>query len=388
MSHQLDLSRTSHMDVLGLDIGGANLKAASLSGQARSLAWPLWRHPVGLAEQLRELLAEFPTCPRVAVTMTAELCDCFPDKSTGVRHILDNVCRALPQSEIQVWTHTDEFFSVPHACERPHLVAAANWRALARFAARVVQDVLPTDWPDRSSPKYTDGESESKRTSVAPPHGQWELLLDVGSTTTDLIPLREGELATNSRSDWERIQRGELLYLGARRTPLCALVPCFRWKDTLIYTAAEYFADFYDALLMLRLVPEQPDYILTADGRPATFSAARQRLARMLCADAHEVSDEVLVALAEAALSAWEERFRKTWQQVLRTFSTPPRGVILAGEGEILARHGLGQVRYDGRIISLEEIFGSAISRCACAYAAAWLLDRYGNSKVAHGSSA
>ena len=76
------------MTCLGLDIGGANLKAADGRGWAKSVSFPLWRDPHGLAGALDALVQNAPVSERLAVTMTGELCDCFSSKIEGVRHIL------------------------------------------------------------------------------------------------------------------------------------------------------------------------------------------------------------------------------------------------------------------------------------------------------------
>ncbi|GBD37729.1 hypothetical protein HRbin36_02865 [bacterium HR36] len=201
----------------------------------------------------------------------------------------------------------------------------------------------------------------------------WHLLLDVGSTTTDLIPLNDRGPTTSSRTDWHRLLRGELLYLGARRTPLCALLRPLPARDSVLFPAAEFFADIYDAFLILGLQPERPDYQLTADGRPATLPAARQRLARMLCADACELEEKDLVGIAQAALAEWQHRFCKVWQRSIQRFGRPPRSIVLAGEGEWLARRCLRHVGYTGSLISLAEQLGPALSQAACAFAVAWL---------------
>ena len=63
---------TTNQHIVGLDIGGANLKAASVDGQAVSRAFAIWREPDRLGEQLNSLLASLPTADALAVTMTAE----------------------------------------------------------------------------------------------------------------------------------------------------------------------------------------------------------------------------------------------------------------------------------------------------------------------------
>src|SRR6188508_841938 len=99
------------MSWLGLDIGGANLKAATAAGWARSVPFALWRDPEGLAAALAELLRSAPAADRLAVTMTGELCDCFRTKQEGVLHILRAVREAANGREICVYLVNGRFAS-------------------------------------------------------------------------------------------------------------------------------------------------------------------------------------------------------------------------------------------------------------------------------------
>src|SRR5947208_12344274 len=91
-------------DAIGLDVGGANLKAATASGQAVTVPFELWRHPDRLPVQLAGIRDRWPDVSVVAVTMTGELCDCFPTKRDGVRHILAAVAAAFPCCRTGVWS--------------------------------------------------------------------------------------------------------------------------------------------------------------------------------------------------------------------------------------------------------------------------------------------
>ena len=102
--------------VLGLDIGGANLKAAHTSGAAKSVPFALWRDPGGLDAALGRLVAEMPPFDVLAVTMTGELCDCFASKREGVNHILDAV--EGRSKTVRVWTNEGAFVDVPTARPR------------------------------------------------------------------------------------------------------------------------------------------------------------------------------------------------------------------------------------------------------------------------------
>src|SRR5262245_58955102 len=139
---------------LGIDIGGANLKAATAQGEARNRPFPLWKDPQRLPDALRGLLADVPAAERLAVTMTGELCDCYATKREGVAAILDAVEAAAAGRRVLVWQTDGRFVSPAEARKAALLAAAANWHALATFVGRFA------------------------------PRGP-ALLLDVGSTTTD-----------------------------------------------------------------------------------------------------------------------------------------------------------------------------------------------------------
>lgn len=355
--------------ILGLDIGGANLKAATTSGLAESMPFSLWREPENLWRRVAELIQRFPQPRVLAVTMTGELCDCFQDKASGVRHIIAAVQRAAGEIPLAIWTLESRFRAPDSVLEQPQSAAAANWLALAHLAAQ---------WLAQSQPTQLDAGAAKKSLSFRDEpgtkhHRRWQLLADIGSTTTDLIPIVNGQPAPKGRTDLQRLRESELVYLGVRRTPLCALLPLVWHAGRSFRPAAEWFADLQDAFLVLNLVPEQPDWNQTADGRPATRVYARARLARMLCADPEELSDAALAEIAHQALAAWEREWRRVWQSWQQRFGQPPDSVLLSGEGEWWGNRLLQRCGYTGQIISLAQQLGPRVSQAACAYAVARL---------------
>ena len=128
------------MSIIGLDIGGANLKAAHIDGQCLSQSFPLWQHPEKLSNQFRELISQLPDANTLAITMTGELADCYPSKTEGVHSILDAVEEMKDGRSIHVWSTSGEFVDVEIAREYPLLVAAANWHALATWVGKMVPD--------------------------------------------------------------------------------------------------------------------------------------------------------------------------------------------------------------------------------------------------------
>jgi probable H4MPT-linked C1 transfer pathway protein len=322
--------------VLGMDIGGANLKAAHVGGAACHRPFALWKHPQELPQALRALLHALPDADTLAVTMTGELCDCFETKRQGVQYILDAVLAVAGRRRVRVWRTDGRLTEVADARSAPLQTAAANWLALATYAGRLA------------------------------PAGP-ALLVDIGSTTTDVVPLTDGKPVTRGRTDPERLRSQELVYAGVRRTPVCALLG--------MGGAAELFATTLDVFLTLDAMAEDPTDLETADGRPATRAAAHARLARMLCADAETCTSEECRKLAERVALRLASHLTTALESVAKRLPGAPRTVVLAGSGEFLARALLLQQRAfaEPTVVSLAEQLGPALSQAACAYALAVL---------------
>lgn len=319
--------------VLGLDIGGANVKAAHTAGAAAARRFALWREPHRLGEALEDIVTGLPPWGQVAVTMTAELCDCFATKADGVAAVLAAAGAAFGGGRVSVWTNRGQFLPLNEAIRAPGEVASANWLALATFAGRFA------------------------------PSGP-ALVLDVGTTTTDVVPLLDGMPVPRGLTDPMRLMAGELLYRGWRRTPLMVL------GDERM--AAEHFATAHDVYVALGLVGESADDRDTADGQPATRAAAARRLARLWCAEPDEINVEAAACYLGDRL---EDQVGGAIADVVGAMPAWPRVVVVSGSGELLARGGLarGGLADDVAVVSLAERLGPAASEAACAWAVAAL---------------
>jgi probable H4MPT-linked C1 transfer pathway protein len=303
----------------------------------------MWQRVSELSAQLGDMLGAFVPFDVLAVTMTAELADCFTSKADGVGRILDAVQAAAAQ-DVSVWQTSGEFVPPDIAREFPLLTAAANWHALAT-------------WTGRVAPQGT------------------ALLIDMGSTTTDIIPLDGGLPSAAGLTDRDRVLRGELIYTGVRRTPVCAVTDALPLDGAHCPVAAEVFATMHDVYLVLGDVPEDVKRIDTADGRPATRKAARRRLARMLCCDLTELSNAQLFTAAKFLRAAQQSRLAGAVARVVGTQSSPPLTIVLCGEGEFVARRliAASDELSSADVISLTDLLGPAHSQAACAYALARL---------------
>ena len=329
--------------VLGLDIGGANLKAAHSDGDARTVSFPLWKHPDRLADELVRLCSAMPAYGSLAITMTGELCDCFTSKRDGVHAILQCVRSISQEIPVCVWSTHSRFLDFDEAMRDPLRVAAANWLAVAHFVAQQFKD-------------------------------ENVLLIDTGSTTTDIIYLNHGNPEPRGLTDVNRLTTGELVYTGVRRTPICAMLG--------MEVAAEFFATMLDAYLLDGSLPENAEDCDTADGRPATRACAHARLARMCCADVDSFSLVQAQELAARALRAQRQAVGNAVTGLLVGRPAVQR-LVVSGSGEML-----GRTVAAGRalvVTSFSELLGPALSDAACAYAVAMLAAQKFSDRVAPG---
>jgi len=328
-------------NIIGIDLGGANIKFADAYRNAHSLPFPLWKSWKQVADTVQRELTEFRPARVIVLTMTGELADCFASQAEGVSYLTDAVVAAAGDVPVLVWQTSREFVDPDTAKEFPRLTAASNWIALASWAGRAL----------------TSDEAG--------------LLIDIGSTTTDLIPLEGGVPMPVGLTDFERLQSGELVYTGGLRTPVCAVAQNVIVEETSVGLAAELFATMHDVALILEEVSEDPDDCSTADGRPATIACARQRLARMLCSDADLLPEEGWRDIARQLRVRQLEQISASLKRVLDTYSVPPRSVVASGSCEFLVREVIRRepLLQQAEFISMSQALGPQLSTAACAYA-------------------
>lgn len=334
--------------ILGWDIGGVNTKAARLSRGAggpvsRSVCLPyeVQLAPGELGSTLRSVARSLDAHPgdHHAITMTAELSQAFRTKRQGVEFILDALESVFPCDSLHVYTVNGRFVSPPQARGCAHEVAASNWAATANWLAR------------------------SRPTCV---------LIDIGTTTSDLIPIVEGTVSAQGWSDPERLLSGELVYTGALRTPVEAITQRVPLWGGSAGVSAEGFAIIGDAHLWLgRISPE--DYTCrTPDGRPPTREYAGERLARTVCGDRDMLDEAAIDAIASALTSAQVRTILEPLQDIIRRWPAIVEAVV-TGLGDFIAAEA---ARAAGlRVVSLGDQLGEA-ARVAPAVAVAALLSQ------------
>jgi hypothetical protein len=292
--------------MIGIDVGGANLKIVTDTGVHIQYC-PLWQE-APIAELLMPYRASAPE--PVAVVMSGELADCFCNKNEGIAFIVSEVKKAFPHAQFY---GMDAGF---HTGPVPEL-AASNWLASADFLRE----------------KYPDA-----------------LLLDIGSTTADIIPLNRFDLLLGL-TDLKRLQAGYLRYTGMLRTNIATLLSEVELGGIVTPVSTEYFAASADAHLVLgHILPD--DYSCdTADKKEKTAQASLRRLARVVCADLEEIGTDGAMQVARAF---WERQRSLITSQVLKIKKESGADrILVAGIGShIFARElgGIDLTRELGRV--------------------------------------
>jgi hypothetical protein len=279
------------MKIAGFDIGGANTDVAVLDfdefGNITQIEtdfkyFPMWKKKDDLIDALNDLLGSSrEKIDAIGVSMTAELVDAYKTKKEGV---------------IDIATKSDNFFSVPvgfvgqegildisGVLKDPMKVAAANWIATAPLAAKIEPDCI---------------------------------LIDIGSTTTDIIPIINGQECAKGRSDLERLKTGELVYSGTLRTNVATIAEKVPLDGTMVRIASELFAITADIHLILGNIIEKDYSCDTMDGTGKSVDECMRRISRIVCGDLDVLNQEEITDIAEYIYSVQVKRITEALLEV------------------------------------------------------------------------
>lgn len=297
--------------IVGWDIGGAHVKACLTRGGAvvdvAQWACPLWQGLAQLDLALQQAQARWPELggeAHHAVTMSGEMVDAFAHREDGVQRIANRLAQTL-RGPVRLYAGDLGWIAPADATRHWAQIASANWLATAQHAAAV----------------FGDG-----------------VLIDIGSTTTDLIAFASGRVLTTNRRDHDRLASGELVYHGVVRTPLCALARRIAFRGHALNVMNEWFATTADVYRLTGELDPAHDQQPSADGQAKDRQATQQRLARMIGLDARDASDEVWSSFAHAWRQAQIDEIAGELARVMRagTALGSAAPIVSAGCGAFL----------------------------------------------------
>lgn len=333
--------------VIGWDIGGVHLKAARAEDgritKAAQYASPLRAGTERLLQAFADARKEMGRADRNIVTMTGELADTFASRQEGVERLAVLAAREL--DDVSIYAGPAGYVCPENAREHSAEIASANWHACATLIAR-------------------------KRDHA--------LFIDLGSTTTDVIPIAAGKVAARGYTDSQRLAVGELVYTGLVRGFVMATSSRAPLRGAWTPLINENFATMADVHRILGTLPAGVDLMATADGREKTVAASRARLARMLGADASDADDETWTLVARWFAESQLRAIADAATLVLSSKALSPRmPIIAAGIGlsviaEIARRLGCAYTTFD-QLVDVAAELRTAVCHCAPATALAAL---------------
>jgi len=263
------------MKIAGFDIGGANTDVAVIdfdeSGNILDIETdyvflPMWMKKEELKDALKDLIVFIgeDKIDAVGISMTAELVDAYKTKKEGV---VDIAQKSIDTFQVPVgFVGLNGIMDISHVLKDPMKVAAANWIATAPLAAKINPNCI---------------------------------LIDTGSTTTDIIPIKNGRECALGRSDIERLKTGELVYSGTLRTNVAALVEKVPIERKMTRVASELFAIVADVQIVLGNI-DIDDYICdTMDGAGKSIEECMRRISRVVCGDMEVLKPDKIIEIAE-----------------------------------------------------------------------------------------
>ena len=302
--------------ILGIDIGGANTKITELEGDSykiHHIYFPMWKKK----DELVELLKNYSDADYVALVMTAELADCYKTKKEGVEDILNKAEKAF-DCPIYVFDVNGNFLGLEDAKKNYLNVSASNWVATAKFVSEFIKESC--------------------------------ILVDMGSTTTDIIPIKDKEVLAE-KTDLDRLMNNQLVYVGTLRTPVSFLANKIEFRGKLTNLSSEYFAITADISLILNKISEEDYTCDTPDGAGKDFESCLTRLARVLCADRELVRDDELIDFAKKLYNNLLNLIRENVDAVSKRFNL--NDIVITGLGEEILKDALKGYN----IISIKDIY-------------------------------
>jgi probable H4MPT-linked C1 transfer pathway protein len=251
---------SDYMKIAGFDIGGANTDIAVVDFDSQGNIvgiktdfeyFPMWLKKDGLCDALLGLLGDdLEEIDAVGICMTAELVDAYKTKREGVMDIAKKSKESfsVPTGFIGL----NGVLSFEEVAENPDEVAAANWIATAKIASKIDENCI---------------------------------MIDTGSTTTDIIPINDGSECAKGRSDLERLKTGELVYSGTLRTNVAAIVDKVPLNNEFVRVSSELFAITADVHMVLGNITEEDYTCSTPDGAGKSKEECMRRISRVICGD-------------------------------------------------------------------------------------------------------
>ncbi len=331
-------------NILGIDIGGANTKAALIKFRNSEVFesfsiieyFPFWEKTLNDIPNMFVKIVEnliiknninLENVDFIAITITAELSDAFQTKKEGVLSILEALKQVFEIEKMFFVNSNNEFINFNQVESNPISISAANWVSTSLFLGNFVPNCI---------------------------------LIDAGSTTIDIIPILNSVPVAKGKNDIERLINHELIYTGGLRATIPSITHFVPYKEKMVRISFEKFALISDVHRILKNIYESEYINDTADNRSKSLNDCYARLARMICMDLDSISIEDLDSIAQYIYDKQIEIVLKEILEFVKgltvrqpDFSRNPRFVLTGLSADFLIRPALKKIGYE-KILNYE----------------------------------
>ncbi len=329
------------MKIIGWDIGGAHLKAAKIDfkkkkTETRQIYTPIWENTNNLKKSIKLIKKKFGKCNYHAITMTAELSDIFLNRSTGVKYIINLSSKILENKKIFFYSKK-KFVRKKIALQNTHGLNSMNWHATANFVSNFFPNCI---------------------------------LVDIGSTTTDIIPIKNKKIISKGVNDHQRLKSNELIYMGVLRTPIHAVEK----KKNLIY---ENFANLSDVYRVLNKIPTNFNLLPTQDNKSKNKHDSARRIARIFGKDYKKAHFLKWKKIAFKIEKKQKEILKKNINKIKNRNFSKEIPILGAGIGEFLLKNIFKKKNYFSFNSNIKSIKKNNAINCETAISTAILLNNF-----------
>lgn len=297
------------MKIMGLDIGGANTDCSIIELKNNKIVsvknyreyFPMWKKNDRLKKVLQKFCKNEDYIDVVCVSMTAELADGYESKKEGVTDISKKVIEVFSDNEVYFVTFNG-LKSYDELQKDKLSAAAANWIGTSELIKYIGEDCI---------------------------------FMDIGSTTTDIIPIKNFHECASGHSDLERLSTGELIYTGMLRTNLASIVHNVMVHNKKTRVSSELFTITADIHMILGNIKENDYTCTTPDNNKKDIVSCKRRLARLVCADLDSLSDEEIFKIAEYIQEKQIEQIIEGLTEVVKRTKISTVVVISIGNGNL-----------------------------------------------------
>lgn len=308
---------------LGIDIGGAHLKCIGLNKNkeiklVEYISYKIWSSSNQLKRNLQNLSNKIRSNRTLCgITMSAELCDIFPNRENGVKE-LTKLCKILKFNKLYYTCNKPTFSFDPKASE----IMSMNWHSIGRLCEKKIKDCI---------------------------------IIDFGSTTTDFICIKNFKFLNKCFTDFSRLNNHELLYTGIIRTPIFSLLKKIIIDKKNYNLIPEYFSDMSDIYRIKKILNKNIDLDETSDGRGKSQIESKIRVSRNLGFDYDKSKNNIIEKICNKLSDYQLTAIKNNLSTIKLKYKLPKNTkIVLSGIGQDILHKFL--IKKNLKVLKLHEV--------------------------------